>query len=87
MARKKAERNTDMKDEISIDYDELMTELKKYERPEFTDIMLKALVEAREKYNVPYSRIAQMFTEKFGRKFTDSQLQYYYAKFAHSPGR
>ena len=47
-----------------ITYEELMTELEKHSRPsyELTPEQEKALIDAREKYQVSYAKIAEVFT-------------------------
>ena len=48
-----------------------MTELEKVKRParDLTPEQEKALIEARDKYNVTWEKIAQIFSEKFGYEF------------------
>ena len=61
---------------MKITYEELMTELEKCKRPvyHFTPEQEKALVEARDKYNVTWEKIAMIFSEKFGYEFNHRTL-------------
>ena len=59
-----------------ITYEELMGELKKYERRNlvWTPEMDKALIEAR-KMKVPFNKIAQVFSEKYNADFRTRTIQ------------
>ena len=67
---------------MKITYDELMTELKKYERAshELNEDQKKALIEAREVYKIPYSKISQVFKEMYSIDILPNTLQGMYER-------
>jgi len=60
-----------------ITYEELMTELMKYDRThlKLTAEQEKVLIDCREKYDIPYTKIADVFTKKYGRKYDRKTLE------------
>ena len=71
-----------MTDNMKITYEELMTEFEKCKRTvyHFTPEQEKALIEAREKYNVTWEKIALIFSEKLNYKFNHRTLYDIYKK-------
>jgi len=67
---------------MKITYEELMTELEKVKRPmrNLTPEQEKALIEARDKYNVTWDKIAVIFSEKCGYEFNPRTLGDRYKK-------
>ena len=60
---------------MKITYEELMEEILKYEpsKINWTEEQEKAIIEAR-RLNIPYAKIAKVFSEKYGRKFSDTTI-------------
>ena len=71
-----------MKDTIRITYDELMSELEKYKRTSYslTPDQKKALIDARDIYNITWDDIANIFSEKLGVNFNKRTLADVYRK-------
>jgi len=74
---------------MKITYEELMTELKKYERPkcQLTPDQERALVDARDKYNISWVRIVEIFSEKLGYRMGRCALTDRYDKLKAKEGK
>ena len=59
-----------------ITYEELMSEFAKHERAfETSPEQEKAIIEARDKYNVSYAKIAEILNEKYGTNFKGALMR------------
>ena len=61
---------------MKITYEELMTELEKHGKSHLvlTPEQERALVDAKDKHNVTFKTIAEVFTEKYGKKYNARTL-------------
>ena len=75
-----------MTDNMKITYEELMTEFEKFKRPtyNFTIEQEKALIEARDIYNITWENIAMIFSEKLNYKFNYRTMYDIYKKIKRS---
>ncbi len=82
MENRKTQRGEDMS-EPKITYEELMTEFEKHKVIkiyDFTPDQQQALVEARDKYNIGWDKIASIFSEKFGHEYDRRRLYEVYRR-------